>query len=385
MKLLLTPGNRLSRTVDGVTTTNYTLDIVTPLTQVLDDGTNEYLYGLDRIAQEDTGGMLYFISDALGSVRQLVDASGTLVNSATYTPYGESTGMAETSYGFTGEWEDPYDELLYLRSRYYSVETGRFLSRDTWQGDYTRTVPLNKWMYVEGNPVNYTDPSGYFSRKTLIRTFGVSTWSDVLEIFEKNGQSWNFLKLLRDAELGDHVYWKFQASRFNEWDFNSDDYVGVFHTGLFGYIMLEGEYVNANSLKHTQGDYGLYGNPTMINSMKKELYDNSEIFTSYDFRQVDWLGVTLDAAGIAADCLTLGVGGRIINAVEVGEKAGRVVGTFDLNFGGLNAAFDPSIHNSIGVSIDVSATGLDVVGVEVPILSDFAGLLLGFSEGLIIH
>ena len=38
--------------------------------------------------------------------------------------------------------------------------TGRFLSRDNWAEDYNSPMSLNKWMYVEGNPVNYVDPSG---------------------------------------------------------------------------------------------------------------------------------------------------------------------------------------------------------------------------------
>ncbi|MDX9864023.1 MAG: DUF6531 domain-containing protein, partial [Anaerolineaceae bacterium] len=61
-------GDRLQQTVNAVPT-NYTLDLAAGLAQVLDDGTNAYLYGRDRIAQEDTNGMLYFIPDALGSVR----------------------------------------------------------------------------------------------------------------------------------------------------------------------------------------------------------------------------------------------------------------------------------------------------------------------------
>ena len=42
----------------------------------------------------------------------------------------------------------------------YSSLTGRFLTKDTWQGDYTRPLSLNRWNYTESNPVNYTDPSG---------------------------------------------------------------------------------------------------------------------------------------------------------------------------------------------------------------------------------
>ena len=42
----------------------------------------------------------------------------------------------------------------------YNPAMGRFMSRDTWEGDYNRPLSLNHWMYVEGNPINRTDPSG---------------------------------------------------------------------------------------------------------------------------------------------------------------------------------------------------------------------------------
>jgi len=44
-------GDRLRQTANGVTTT-YTLDLNAGLTQVLADGTNTYLYGNSRIAQQ---------------------------------------------------------------------------------------------------------------------------------------------------------------------------------------------------------------------------------------------------------------------------------------------------------------------------------------------
>ena len=71
-------GDRLQQTVGGVTT-NYVLDINNSLSQVLSDGTNRYLYGMGRIAQQTPTGLQYFLPDALGSVRQLSDAAGALV------------------------------------------------------------------------------------------------------------------------------------------------------------------------------------------------------------------------------------------------------------------------------------------------------------------
>ncbi|NMC34951.1 MAG: RHS repeat-associated core domain-containing protein, partial [Veillonellaceae bacterium] len=102
--------------------------------------------------------------DALGSVRQLVDGSGAVTLAQSYEPYGEvmgSSGSGETAYAYTGEWHSSSTNLLYLRSRYYIAETGRFLTKDTWQGDFTLPLTLNGWNYVEGNPVNFVDPTGH--------------------------------------------------------------------------------------------------------------------------------------------------------------------------------------------------------------------------------
>jgi hypothetical protein len=64
-------GNRLAQN-----RTHYALDINTGLPQVLQDGTNTYTYGLDRIAQTNANNTDYFLGDALDSTRQLTDASG---------------------------------------------------------------------------------------------------------------------------------------------------------------------------------------------------------------------------------------------------------------------------------------------------------------------
>ena len=85
-------GDRLQQTVNGQTT-NYTLDLNAGLTQVLNDGTNVYVYGLGRIAQVNTT-TEYFLGDALGSVRQLVNSGGTVTLAKSYMPYGETLSSA---------------------------------------------------------------------------------------------------------------------------------------------------------------------------------------------------------------------------------------------------------------------------------------------------
>ncbi len=43
----------------------------------------------------------------------------------------------------------------------YSPAGGRFITRDSWQGDYNRPMSYNAWLYVYANPINLTDPSGH--------------------------------------------------------------------------------------------------------------------------------------------------------------------------------------------------------------------------------
>jgi RHS repeat-associated protein len=120
------------------------------------------MYGLDRLSQTDGTATEYFLTDGLGSVRQLVDGGGNVTLAKSYQPYGTemgSTGSGASVYGFSGEMTDPTG-LTYLRARYYASGTGRFVSRDTWNGDYYRPLSLNRWNYVNGNAINYTDPSG---------------------------------------------------------------------------------------------------------------------------------------------------------------------------------------------------------------------------------
>ena len=154
-------GDRLQETVNGQTT-SFTMDLNAGITQALSDGTYYYVYGNGRIAQVDTTPE-YFLGDALGSVRQLTDATGAITYARNYDPYGvvaQTGGASQSIYGYTGEFQDSYIKLIYLRSRWYDPTSGRFPARDSWQGDYNKPLSLNRWQYVEGNPINWTDPTG---------------------------------------------------------------------------------------------------------------------------------------------------------------------------------------------------------------------------------
>ena len=155
-------GDRLRQTVAGEVST-YTLDLFTGLTQVLWDGENLYLYGLARIGEEQPGGWAYHLADALGSVRQVVDANGDVTLARSFKPYGgllESEGDGATAYDFAGEWRDAYIKLIYLRSRYYAPYLNQFIQPDPIIPRPENPQDWNKYSYVRNNPVNFGDPSG---------------------------------------------------------------------------------------------------------------------------------------------------------------------------------------------------------------------------------
>jgi RHS repeat-associated protein len=109
----------------------------------------------------------WFLGDALGSVRQVVDSSGSVVLSRDYDPYGQVTaegGTGSSGYGFTGEQYDLYVKYVYLRARWYSPYLNRFLSQDPWSGSIYQPSSLHKYLYVGDNPINLIDPSGLYEK-----------------------------------------------------------------------------------------------------------------------------------------------------------------------------------------------------------------------------
>jgi RHS repeat-associated protein len=175
-------GDRLRQTVNGMPT-SYWLDLSAGFTQVLASEEATYLYGLARIGEEQPSGWQFYLGDALGSVRQLVDVSNGVGAGMAYEPFGDdlvSTGVANSVYGFTGEWRDA-TELTNLRARYYSADTGRFMSRDVWEMNPLEPSSYNKWLYVQADPINGVDPTGKWQvDTTCIRDYKPGTESKSL-------------------------------------------------------------------------------------------------------------------------------------------------------------------------------------------------------------
>ena len=128
--------------------------------------TGHYTYGVTRLSRDDGTDFLYYQADGLGSARQLTDETEAVVNSYLFEGFGSlvtQTGSAENPYQYAGSWgyrDDGDAGLIHVGARYYDPEVGRFTSADPEFGDIYLPQTLNRYVYVNNNPVNLLDPSG---------------------------------------------------------------------------------------------------------------------------------------------------------------------------------------------------------------------------------
>ena len=188
-------GNRVGKTVNGVTTWYLVEDDVNPtgLPQVLEEKVGGavqrvYTYGLQRISQDQVVNGAWSASfygyDGAGSVRQLTNSAGVVTDEYEYDAYGNSftkVGTTPNNYLYRGEQYDSDLGLYYLRARYYNPNTGRFMSRDPLDGKAKIPASLHKYLYANGDPVNRFDPMG---RESMLET-GAIDYDFILETLPK--------------------------------------------------------------------------------------------------------------------------------------------------------------------------------------------------------
>jgi RHS repeat-associated protein len=102
-----------------------------------------------------------YLTDALNSVIAQHNAASTggIANSYGYSPYGQSTTVGPDATGNMNQYtsrENDATGLLYYRARYYDPVLKRFISSDP----IGLAGGMNMYAYVEGDPVNYVDPTG---------------------------------------------------------------------------------------------------------------------------------------------------------------------------------------------------------------------------------
>jgi RHS repeat-associated protein len=150
-----------------------------------------YLNAIDAVfARIGSGGSVaWYLSDHLGSIRGLMNNSGTLLDTIAYDAYGNITSESSPTSGdrfkFAGGQYDALTGLGLFGRRWYNPADGTWVSQDS----LGLSPDSNPYRYVKNDPTTATDPSGlcgcpcmcgpygpppgFFGRSLLLIAFGL--------------------------------------------------------------------------------------------------------------------------------------------------------------------------------------------------------------------
>ena len=172
-------GRRIAKT-DDLITTGYVLSLVGGMERVLCDIdrngsiTSWYVHGPDICYRVDASNTVTcYHADRQGNIIATSGGSGTNRAQYAYTPYGRSLGstnwqqeigqLSSNPFLFVGSQGvmEELSDLYFMRARYFSAETGVFLSTDPVRKVGPGWKP-ETYNYAGGNPLSYSDPQGKF-------------------------------------------------------------------------------------------------------------------------------------------------------------------------------------------------------------------------------
>lgn len=105
----------------------------------------------------------YVLTDRLGGVNVITDATGKELERINYDAFGGIAGHpTQSTRGYTGHEWDAESGLINMNARLYDPVLGRFISADTVIPEPGNMQAYNRYGYVLNNPLYYTDPSGHF-------------------------------------------------------------------------------------------------------------------------------------------------------------------------------------------------------------------------------
>jgi RHS repeat-associated protein len=156
---------RIGKKIDGVVTERYAIDRnqIALVFNGQGQQTHRYLYGtqVDQVLAEESGNQTrWLLADHQGTVKDVVDGSGAIVDHVTYDSFGRiigQTGNIDLRFAYTGREWDGETGQYYYRARYYDAAVGRFISEDP-IGFNSGDTNINR--YVRNEVVYLKDPSG---------------------------------------------------------------------------------------------------------------------------------------------------------------------------------------------------------------------------------
>jgi RHS repeat-associated protein len=124
----------------------------------------------------------YFHHDHQGSTIAVTNEAGAVIERMAFDPWGkrrnvnglidasDSINGLTTDRGYTGHEHLDEMGIIHMNGRVYDPLIGRFMSADPFIQAPDMLQSYNRYAYVMNNPLNLTDPSGYWSFKSFFRS-----------------------------------------------------------------------------------------------------------------------------------------------------------------------------------------------------------------------
>ncbi|MES2369764.1 MAG: RHS repeat-associated core domain-containing protein [Pseudomonadota bacterium] len=210
-------GRRIAKTSNGVTTYyRYNGDDIDAEYSATWSETARYVHGpntddplmrLTGQTNDPSATAIYYHQDGIGSVVATSDQAGNIVAAQLFDAWGnrvQSTGSI-AQYGYTGR-EPDQSGMIYYRARYYDPTLGRFISRDP------AGMPngVNRYAYVNNNPINATDPTGLYAKQynTNSNTANIGYTADLSSFGQTySSGSYNLGSNQSSAAIGEQNPW----------------------------------------------------------------------------------------------------------------------------------------------------------------------------------
>ena len=158
-------GARVKKVSGSTTTYTFFAQYEEEVTYGVTTVVSYYTFGSMRVAVKRGSTLYHLHGDHLGST-SLTTAGSTVEASRAYYAYGarSASGDLKTDRTFTGQKRDATG-LMYYNARYYDPALGTFISPDSMVPGAGQMINYNRFLYARGNPLKYSDPTGYSSQE----------------------------------------------------------------------------------------------------------------------------------------------------------------------------------------------------------------------------
>lgn len=230
-------GARVRATINGVTT------LYAGLIEYEIDGssttlTKYYDVGGQRVAVRNGASLNFLLNDHLGSTSVMLKTNGTLWGELRYSAWGETrhaSGNIVTDRQYTGQINDGDTGLYYYNARYYDPLLHKFIQADTIVPDPSNPQTLNRYAYVNNNPLKYIDPTGHETEQVQNSSSCTTgddwcwqnRWYNAHGLYW-NGINWNMRGVAKFQDMGilQDVLEEMGIRSSGAWKLNELSYIG---------------------------------------------------------------------------------------------------------------------------------------------------------------